>query len=127
MIDEEIDFCEESWIIYGLPFKDSLYGISIWESEGSPGNVDFNWQKVFKEHKKIIGFIHTHPSGFFTPSATDDNTMIGWVKAMGKPLLCGIKSEGILVMYLYWREQSNVIYRKIDFEEINDFLIVEVK
>jgi len=127
MIDEKVDFCEESWIIYGFPFQDHLFGLSIWESEGSPGNVDFNWQKVFKKHKKIIGFIHTHPDGFYIPSSTDDNTMIGWVKAMGKPLLCGIKSKEILVMYLYWREQGNVVYREVGFKEIYDFLIVKVK
>lgn len=121
MIDSKTivdDFCEECWIMYGFRILDNLYGIRIWESMGSPGSVDFNWQKIFKEHQKIIGFIHTHPKGHFIPSSIDDTTMSGWVKAMGKPLLCGIESEGIIAMYLYWKQEDKVIYQEVTFNEI---------
>jgi len=121
------NFYEECWILYGFRIEDSLYSIRIWESMGDPGSVDFNWEKIFKEHRKITGFIHTHPDGDHTPSPTDDTTMSGWVRAMGKPLLCGIESEGILTMYLYWKQEGNIVYKEVNFNELyKDILHIKV-
>lgn len=133
MIDEkelkaiEQGFNEECWIIYGIKRLGYLYGVMKYESEGSPGSVDFNWAKIFREYKSIIGFVHTHPSGYWDPSSVDDTTMKGWVKAMGKSLLCGIKSNNEIMMYIYEREQNGKVnYRKIPFLKMGRFIRIKV-
>jgi len=120
-----IGFNEECWIIYGYKWGGSMYGLMKYESEGSPGSVDFNWQKVVQDAKKILGFNHTHPSGYSSPSDIDDNTMIGWVKALGKPLLCGIESGGTQRIYLYERKNGKVICQELNFKKIGNFIIIK--
>lgn len=122
---EGYDFNEECWIIYGYKWRGNIYGLEVYESKGSPGSVDFDWKKVFKKAKKIIGFSHTHPGGRPSPSSIDDTTMIGWVKALGKSLLCGIESNGIQKMYLYERVNGNVDYREIPFKKIRRFITIK--
>jgi len=125
-VGEKIEgFNEECWIIYGYKWRESMYGWMKYESKGNPGSVDFDWKKVFKNSKKILGFSHTHPGGFPSPSSLDDTTMIGWVKALGKPLLCGIESNGIQKMYLYERINGEVKYREIPFKKIKGFIIIK--
>ncbi len=133
MIDsnESMNFFEECWIIYGLKFQKQILGNMIYESEGGPGSVDFDWDKIFRLHRHIVGWVHTHPSGLLGPSSTDDRTMAGWVKAIGKPLLCGIKSGNLMKMYLYARETngkkgSTVSYQEIPFLKMMNFLSVKV-
>ena len=122
MVEGHENFNEECWIIYGYRWAGDLFGRLSYESEGNPGSVDFDWKKVFKNAKKVLGFNHTHPGGFLSPSSIDDTTMIGWVKALGKPLICGIKSEGKQKMYLYERVNGEVKYREISFKKIGSFI-----
>ena len=112
------NFNEECWIIYGWKKDKWLHGILIYESKGGPGSVDFDWKKVVKRRRNIIGFNHTHPGGMSTPSSIDDNTMTGWVKALGKPLLCAIESNEQKI-FLYERaEDRTVHYREIPFKKM---------
>lgn len=120
-------FKEDCWIIYGLKIKDSLYGIMIYESQGSLSSVDFDWEKVFNNRMKIIGFNHTHFQTFDIPSSIDDHTMTGWVKALGKPLLCGIKCDLGQKMYLYERSKKGIVnYREVKFTIGANFIKVSL-
>jgi hypothetical protein len=125
MGEKVLGFNEECWIIYGYKWRGNMYGLMRYESEGSPGSVDFPWQKIVRDAKKILGFNHTHPGGFPTPSSIDDTTMIGWVKALGKPLLCGIKSDGVQKIYLYERRNGKVICRGMNFKKIGNFITIK--
>jgi len=121
-----MSFNEECWIIYGVRVKKTLLGYMSYESEGSPASVDFNWEKVFQFKDKIIGFNHTHPSGMETPSSIDDTTMIGWVKALGKPLICGIHS-GEQNVFLYERcNDSTVRWRPVPFYKMGNIIKVTI-
>ena len=125
MGEKVLGFYEECWIIYGYKWRGRIYGWMKYESKGSPGSVDFNWKKDILNAKKILGFSHTHPGGFPSPSDIDDNTMIGWVKALGKPLLCGIESKGILRIYLYERINGKVEFRELKFKKVG--MIITIK
>ncbi len=102
-----------------------MYGLLKYETEGTPGSVDFPWQKIVASAKRILGFSHTHPGGFPSPSMVDDNTMIGWVKALGKPLLCGIESKDLLKIYLYERVNKKVEFRELPFKKIGNFITIK--
>jgi hypothetical protein len=70
------------------------WGLGQWRNEGTPANVDFDYQLVLdrdEEHGDIIGFFHTHPMTQANPSMTDYTTMGGWTVCFGKPLVCVIK------------------------------------
>jgi len=123
MVEGHEDFNEECWIIYGYEWAGDKYGLMVYESKGGPGSVDFNWENVIKNAKILQGFNHTHPENFTTPSALDDKTMKGWVKALGRPLLCGIKSGAEQRMYLYERVEDNVECREVNFRISGNFIM----
>lgn len=125
MTDEIHEFNENCWIMYGFRRKGYLYGVMIYESEGGPGSVGFNWQKVVQRAKKIIGFSHTHPGGFSQPSTLDDFTMKGWVKALGKPLICGINC-GIQKMFIYERVNGKVECHEVPFNMKSNFVKIKI-
>jgi proteasome lid subunit RPN8/RPN11 len=109
------DFKENCWIIYGFRTKKYLYGFLIHEAIGTPGSVNFDWEKVFKRRKIFLGVHHTHPDNYCTPSSTDNTTLIGWVKALGKPIVCGIKTfmpeskSYATLLYVYRRGVDNKV------------------
>ena len=124
MVEGHENFNEECWIIYGYEWEDDKYGLLVYESEGTAASVDFDWEKVIKNAKIVQGFNHTHPGGHPSPSDIDDNTMKGWVKALGKSLLCGIKSNDEQRMYLYERaEEGIVICREIPFKKVGNLIL----
>ena len=117
---------EECWIIYGFRFNDDLYGYLAYESEGGFASVDFDWRKIFKNKDKIIGFNHTHPGMSNLPSDIDEVTMIGWVKALGKPLICGIKGD-TQAMYLYERcSDKKVRWHLVPFKRVGNFIKIRI-
>ncbi len=117
---------ENCWIIYGKKYCKWIYGRLIYESTGGPGSVDFDWEKVIRDRNKIVGFNHTHPSNIMEPSSLDDKTMTGWVKALGKPLLCGIKSE-VQRFYLYKRDKDRIVgCIEIPFVLLKDRIIARI-
>jgi len=126
-------FKEDCWIIYGHKWGKNLYGVLRYESEGEPSSVNFDWEKVSKNAKNIIGFCHTHPGGYLSPSPIDDITMAGWVKALGKPLICGIKVRNEIRIYVYERSRESVkgyrkvVMRQLSFKKIGHFLKIEME
>lgn len=93
---------EECWFIRGFKVGSYYFGKLEWHSKGSAASVDFDWEDAMRGN--VLGFYHTHPGGFSTPSTRDDRTMTAWVTAEGRPLLCGIftgRSEKSQRCYLY--------------------------
>lgn len=120
-------FREKCWILYGFKFKKIIYGYQKYESEGTISSVDFDWEKALYRRKYIVGFNHTHPGGLNSPSSTDDLCMTGWVKTLGKPLICGIIGNDQKI-YIYKRMENNIIhyYNEESFKKIGNFFIIKV-
>jgi hypothetical protein len=65
------------------------------KGQGNPVLVEFDWRAVYRledRTRAVAGFFHTHPDGLSEMSGTDERTMRGWTAALGKPLLCVIRS-----------------------------------
>lgn len=99
------EFIEECWFIYGIRIRNYFFGISIYHSAGSSGQVEFDWKKAM--NPLLLGWIHSHP-GFFgvRASETDDSTMKGWVRGKATPLICGILCQGEEGWYEYYRDSD---------------------
>lgn len=73
-------------------------------TKGEPASVGFDAQWVLaREEAKgdVVGFYHTHPLGAALPSDRDDRTMHAWVSSFGKPLLCLIEADDLVIAYKY--------------------------
>ena len=118
---------EDCWIIYYKKYCKWILGKLVYESTGGPGSVDFDWEKVIRNRESIIGFNHTHPcSGMKGPSSLDDFTMSGWVKALGKSLICGIKSDKQR-FYIYERGSNGKIYcRTLPFIMVSNRILAKI-
>jgi proteasome lid subunit RPN8/RPN11 len=116
-------FTEEVWFLYGIRILNFFFGFTVYQNKGEVAYVTFDWKKAFSflpfikdANKFLIGFYHTHPGGDPAPSGTDTSTMGTWVKAMGKPMLAGIKSGNRQKCYLYKRvapRSSDIKYKRI--------------
>lgn len=65
--------------------------------QSSPVAVEFDYREVYRLEDRtgnVVGMFHTHPDHLLEMSRTDVTTMRGWVKALGKPLLCVIVAGG---------------------------------
>lgn len=124
MIEGHEDFYEECWVIYGYDWDGIKLGLMLYEAEGTASSVDFDWKRVMKNAKYIMGFNHTHPEGHSIPSAIDDETMKGWVKALGRPLICGIKNGDWQRFFIYERDDAGKVQcREISFKQIGNFIL----
>lgn len=104
---EKKEFKEECWLIKGFKIKDLYVGGLVYQGAGSFSSVDFDWRKV--EDKSVLGFYHTHPRGYTTPSDRDDRTMGAMVRSEGRPLICGILTESSNKCYMYSRKNDKTI------------------
>jgi len=108
------NFVEECWFIYGIKFFGKFVGFRVYHSSGTPGSVEFKWEKALS--KFLIGWVHTHPSGITHVSDTDDRTMRGWCIGLGKPLLCVVVADGQARAWCYWKKRKSrhniVVLRK---------------
>ena len=89
------------YAIFGKIYPNKMfYGVIDHFNEGTPGQVQFDYdlvQKSINDGKNLIGFYHTHPNMSAYMSATDYDTMDNWVTSEGKRLLCLIEgNEGIV-------------------------------
>lgn len=101
-------FKEECYFLYGTKILGTYFGILLYHSKGERTGVKFNWKKVVKSHF-LLGFFHSHPPGCLYCSERDKETMGAWVRAEGRPLICGILCEGSHLTYLFHRKSSNGI------------------
>lgn len=120
----EPEYC---WFIYGFKMMGYTIGHLSYQSKGTECSVEFDWSKIFRNPKRFLGFLHTHPSGFKYPSDTDFKTMKGWVIALGRPVLCGIGCDGVTRMYLFQKKQSQVSYSENTVPFIKLFSIIIYK
>jgi hypothetical protein len=82
-------FKEKGWFLYGFIIKRLIIGFMIFDNEGEPHSVEFDWKKGLA--KFLIGWFHSHPrTAPLRPSTEDQRTMRSWVRALDKPLICGI-------------------------------------
>ncbi len=103
-----VEFIEECWFIYGIRLGRFFLGFTVYHAAGSAGHVEFDWKKAM--HPNLLGWIHTHPSGFGAgPSETDNSTMRGWVRGRGKPMICIIKCDDTKGCYEYSRWSDGYI------------------
>ena len=102
---------EECWFLRGKKYGRYYIGRLDWHSKGTMASVDFDWEEAMQGD--VLGFYHSHPSGMPSPSNRDDRTMGAWVRAEGRPLLCGIFSGKNQACYLYDRGGSRRIQSKL--------------
>lgn len=96
------DFKEECYFLYGIKVLGLYLGILKYHSKGKRSEVRFNWEKAVKSHF-LLGFFHSHPPGCLYCSDRDKETMGAWVRAEGRPLICGILCDGDHLTYLFHR------------------------
>ena len=80
------------------------YARRVRPTRGKPQSVEFDGAWVLSREEArgdVIGFYHTHPAGFSSPSTRDDRTMWAWCSALGKPLLCLIEADGSVHAFRY--------------------------
>lgn len=125
-------FAEEVWFLYGIRVGSLYTGYLVHQGEGSAAHVEFDWSRAFfkkvgvgESNARLIGFYHSHPGGHPSPSGTDISTMDSWVKAMGRPMLCGIISGSQQRCYLFMRateDRSDPESAKVKYKEIRSSL-----
>jgi JAB domain-containing protein similar to deubiquitination enzymes len=93
-------------------------------TQKNPVAVEFDYAKVYGREDKyhdIVGFYHTHPSGMNRMSQTDVNTMVQWVKCLGKTLLCLIETDQKVNGWLFTKDdKGEVTYRDVQINTAND-------
>lgn len=103
-------FVEQVWFVYGYRVGPYYIGVLDYQNDGEVCEVKFDLARAFFGKKKstrndrhLLGFYHSHPGGDPYPSTTDCTTMDAWVKATGRPLLCGIFSGEKQKCFIYDR------------------------
>jgi len=87
------------------------------DTQHNPGAVEFDYKSVWDredKYKDVAGFYHTHPSGMNQMSQIDINTMVQWVKCLGKSLICIIETDEKVNGWLFTKSDTG----KINFQEI---------
>lgn len=112
--------CEVGYVLLGETKCGIWHARMMWRRTGTRSSVDFDWQKVLNREEKlgdVIGFYHTHPNGFKSPSARDDKTMDAWSTCFGKPLLCVISESKNISGWIYDAQKDS----KTQVEEVQQF------
>jgi hypothetical protein len=115
-------FVEQVWFVYGYNIGPFSIGYLDYQNDGEVCEVKFNLARAFfgkntgkRNDQRLLGFYHSHPGGDPYPSPTDCTTMDAWVKASGRPLLCGIFSGEKQKCFLYDRISPGS--PKVDFKQ----------
>jgi hypothetical protein len=113
------EFAEECWVLRGVGFYPLMW---VWReryiSKGSMGSVDFDWEKAWDD-KLLVGWRHTHPGTKFDfPSSMDDRTMMSWVKATGRSMVCGVTCRESTRYYLYTKSSGGAEHIEISWTRL---------
>lgn len=107
---------EECWTIYGRWIGSFFIGCLKDHIVGETSTVSFDWKRCYKR-KDLIGWYHTHLADkHLDPSLKDHRAMRSWVRGLGRPFLCGIKSGNQMALYLYskcYYHSPQICYRKV--------------
>ena len=116
-IDEFFSFNrnEQCFILMGkyIPRLKLWYGYFDKYSLGLPTEVKFDWEHFWKNRKKIVGSIHTHPEGLASPSSTDYGTFHAWVTACDKPIVCCILGRDGLRAHWFFDDEGEHVEGKV--------------
>ncbi len=119
---------ERCWVLVGEQLQDAMWRMRRRQRvEGDPASVEAQWEWALKREETtgdVLGFFHTHPSGYGTaPSQRDIRTMQAWCSAFGKPLLCLIAQGSQVSGYLFTDDESlgNTLLR-VRHERPGEFL-----
>jgi hypothetical protein len=111
-------FKEKCWTLLGFKFGKFLIGYLKFSSEGENHSVEFDWKIGLS--KFLLGWFHTHPSNTsLVPSQEDCKTSRGWVRALAKPIICGIMYENsyskfsYFSVYVFKRFSNQIAYQPI--------------
>jgi proteasome lid subunit RPN8/RPN11 len=120
---------ETAFVLVGEVKEELLFARMVWRSSGTESSVLFDGQKVLTREElrgDVVGFYHTHPEGFRTPSARDRDTMFAWSFCFGKPLLCVIGTgEGLRAWVFDAGDQSSDEVKAVLFK--HGFLIADLE
>ncbi len=121
--------CEIAYVLLGETRDGAWHAKMMWRRTGQPASVDFDWQKVMtREETKgdVVGFFHTHPSGFCEPSGRDDKTMMAWSTCFGKPLLCLIDDGDGMRGWVYdYKSGSKTVVQQVTKFKGNWLVVIE--
>jgi hypothetical protein len=122
-------FKESCWFLFGYRIGSFFIGFLKYHSTGGAVNVEFDWEKAM-ESKRLIGWYHTHINdSMIEPSFKDHKTMRSWVRANGRPMLCGIKCESIQTCYCFKRKgkpsrvETPIMYARMNSVLWGDFFM----
>jgi len=102
-------FKEECYFLYGVKILGTYIGFLRYHSIGKRTEVKFNWKKVIGS-KFLLGFFHSHPPGSLYCSKQDRDTMWAWVRAEGRPLICGIICEKEYLTFIFTKDMMFEIF-----------------
>jgi hypothetical protein len=101
---------EECWTLLGQRRGRVWRARAVRHVSGQPASVEADgaWALAREESRgDVLGFLHTHPMGGTRPSARDVRTMRAWCDALGKPLLCLIRTPAALAGFVFEDVESS--------------------
>ena len=99
-------------------------GLLEHHSIGGSALVEFDWKEAVD--KSVLGFYHTHAAGIPYLSSEDETTMKAWVCSEGRPMLCGVVSEGEHTCWLFYRREGKIRYRQIHASVFGPLFIAQL-
>lgn len=120
--DESTDN-EVFYAVYGIQIGRFYIGKLYNLNRGTSTRVSFvdRLPKINETKDKLLGFYHTHPNFFASPSDQDYKAMNSCVISLGKDLLCAI--DGIDGLIGWWYSKKHDAFYHTKIKRIGNFLI----
>ena|SRR5688572_26111454 len=100
---------EECWVLVGRVRAGVCHARATTHTLGHPSHVEADGAWALRREEcrgDVIGFLHTHPMGGIRPSARDVRTMQAWCDALGKPLVCLIRTPATVAAWRFVSHRS---------------------
>ncbi len=117
---------EQCWVLTGNRSGMTWHCSRVQPTEGSTNQVEFSHDWVLQRNEDVgdvVGFYHTHPSGFLDPSEKDVQTMQAWTGCFGRPLLCLIGFEERIEGFIFFDDECSG-WRLLSVKREEDCLII---